>query len=110
MTSNRTGSTFPNGKQKRYALFPVQGFVENPLSYVGNRYRIKGRLDNVLESAGTGETMKRLVSLAVGDGKFIPVLVPSSSATFDIQKEQGIVVYCMVTADGLPVAEQIQKE
>jgi len=110
MFIHRAGATFPNSSQSRFDLLPVQAFVENPRSYVGNRYRIKGCLDNVLGSTGSGEGMKRLVSIAVGEGKYIPVLVPASSVSFDIQKEQSLVVYCSINGDGLPVAERIQKE
>ena len=74
-----TVSLLPSRGHGKFAPFPTRGFVENPRSYAGNKYRVKGTVDNMLDSVGTGEKMNRLVSLSVGEGMFIPVMVPSSS-------------------------------
>ena len=108
--SGVAGSLLPHQGLDKFGAFSPDGFIENPKTYAGNKYRVVGTLDNILDSGNTSDGVARLVSLAVDGGKFIPVLVPAKSASFALQRGQGVVAYCSINPVGLPVAESIEKK
>ncbi len=56
--------------------FPVEGFVEAPLNYIGNRYEIAGAVEAVI---GSQEGLGRVVVLRAGVGSQpLPVFVPET--------------------------------
>jgi len=108
--SGAVGSLLPHQGRDKFGAFSPDGFLDNPRSYAGNKYRVVGTLDNILDSGNTSDGITRLISLAVEGGKFIPVLVPAKSASFALQRGQGVVAYCSINPVGLPVAESIEKK
>ncbi len=108
--SGAAASLVPELGRGKYATFSADGFLENPKTHAGNRYRIEGVIDNILDSQNPGEGMVRLVSLSTAEGQFIPVLVPEKNVAFALQRGQGTVVFCQVNKMGLPVAELIDKQ
>jgi len=108
--SGAAGTLIPGSERGKYGTFSAAVFLENPRTHAGNKYRVEGTLDNILDSGDTGDGITRLVSLAMEGGKFIPVLVPAKSASFAIQRGQSVVVFCSINTSGLPVAELIEKK
>ena len=108
--SGAAGSLLPHQGLNKFGAFSPAGFLENPKVYAGNKYRVVGTLDNILDSGTTDDGVARLISLAVEGGKFIPVLVPAKSASFALQRGQGVVAYCSINPSGLPIADIIEKK
>lgn len=105
-----SGGRFSGSGHDKFGTFSASAFLENPKTHAGNKYRVEGMIDNTLTSGGTGDAIARMVSLSVDGGYFIPVLVPAKSVPFALQRGQGIVAFCTINNDGLPVAETVEKK
>lgn len=89
------------------AVFPATEYLENSNSLRGNVYRVSGTVANQLGwSAETG----RLYSLDLDEGKdVLPVLVPASFNSTNLQKGQRFIFEVEVDERGILLARRLQK-
>ena len=89
-------------------LDPVS-YAESPKSFQGGIYYLEGTVEEVLQvEAGRG----KLVSLSILSPKgavLLPVLIPETLRSFNLQKGQSLKIGVQAVGQGLLKAEKINK-
>jgi hypothetical protein len=88
------------------SVFPTKEYLENANSLSGNTYKLEATVDKTLESS---KEHGRLISVEVGAGDMLPLLVPQSLGNLNVDRNQKLVFKVQVADNGLITASEIRK-